>query len=107
MTTLDFIMAFESGEASPTEIVEGFSELVKSGMAWSLQGFYGRTATALIEDGYLDSDGTILKIDRRVGQLLIGCRDRDYAPALSDRRAQSQACCEHRSPARWRFESVP
>ncbi len=55
------IMAFESGELSPNQIVDLFSELLKNGHAWSLQGLYGRTATDLIEAGYLDRTGKILK----------------------------------------------
>ena len=37
-----------------------FSELVRTGRAWSLQGFYGRTAAALIDAGVLDKKGNIL-----------------------------------------------
>ena len=44
-------MAFEGGEISDEELVKGFQNLIDSGMAWTLQGSYGRTATALIEQG--------------------------------------------------------
>ncbi len=50
--TVSFIIAFEGGELSDEEIIEGFQHLIDSGLAWSLQGFYGRTAQALIEAGY-------------------------------------------------------
>ena len=60
MTTLDFIIAFESGEVTDQECIEGFAQLVKSGLAWSLQGTYGRTAVALIEAGLIDRDGNVL-----------------------------------------------
>jgi hypothetical protein len=43
--------------------VELFSELIKNGMAWTLQGNYGRTAKALIDAGYLNKEGDILKFD--------------------------------------------
>ncbi len=47
-----FIMAFEGGDlASEEELVEGFQHLIDSGHAWTLQGFYGRTAAALIDAG--------------------------------------------------------
>lgn len=47
-----FIMDYESGEAGETETIEGFQHLIDSGMAWTLQGSYGRTAIALIDAGY-------------------------------------------------------
>ena len=58
---VDQIMEYESGMLSDPETLEMFSEMVKSGTAWSLQGHYGRTASALIEDGWLNREGDILK----------------------------------------------
>ena len=55
------IIAYESGELDANGTLNLFSKLVKSGMAWSLQGSYGRAATALIENGYLNKQGEILK----------------------------------------------
>lgn len=46
------ILAYESGELSDPEIVEFFQHLIDSGLAWQLQGHYGRAARALIIDGY-------------------------------------------------------
>lgn len=54
------IMAYEDGELDTTEIVQLFSKLIKSGMAWQLQGMYGRQAMTLINSGYLDKEGNIL-----------------------------------------------
>lgn len=54
------IMAFEAGELAGQAVVMLFSELIKSGMAWTLQGFYGRTARDLIEAGMLDREGNIV-----------------------------------------------
>lgn len=45
------IIAFEMGELDHDETVELFQHLVDTGMAWTLQGSYGRTAKALIEAG--------------------------------------------------------
>jgi len=55
------IMEYEAGDLSAEKTLELFSSLIKSGMAWSLQGHYGRTATALIEAGWLSREGEILK----------------------------------------------
>lgn len=61
MKNIDKIIAYEQGELSDNETIELFGDLIKSGMAWSLQGHYGRTAEALIEQGYIDNKGKILK----------------------------------------------
>lgn len=53
------IITYESGKLSDEETVELFSMLVKSGMAWSLQGHYGRIATDMIESGVLNEAGEI------------------------------------------------
>ena len=45
-TTLD---EFESVEEAQ---IAAFQELINTGMAWQLQGFFGRTAAALIDAGH-------------------------------------------------------
>lgn len=50
------IIAYESGELGEPEIIELFQYLVDTGMAWTLQGSYGRMAQALIDAGRV-SDG--------------------------------------------------
>lgn len=48
------IIAYESGDMDTEEqLIELFQYLVDTGLAWQLQGHYGRTATALLDDGYL------------------------------------------------------
>lgn len=49
------IIAFESGDMSHEEIIALFQKLIDSGLAWQLQGRYGRTAQALINAGYCHS----------------------------------------------------
>jgi len=51
---------YENGKLDEIQSLILFSELVKSGLAWQLQGHYGRTAKALIEGGFLEFDGTII-----------------------------------------------
>ena len=48
---IDFILAFENGEASEEEIIKNFQDGINDGSVWHLQGFYGRTAKALIDEG--------------------------------------------------------
>lgn len=52
---LDKIIAYESGELDDGDTVELFQELVDSGLAWKLQGHYGRTAMELIDAGMITS----------------------------------------------------
>ena len=51
---LNRIMRYESGEMiDDNEVFALFQELVNTGLAWKLQGHYGRQAKALIEQGYV------------------------------------------------------
>ena len=50
---LEKIGAYESGDMSQDEEVGFFQELVDSGMAWHLQGHYGRHAMYLAEAGLI------------------------------------------------------
>ena len=53
---IDNIMAFESGELDEQQTIELFQGLIDSGLAWKLQGSYGRTARSLIEAGLCISE---------------------------------------------------
>ena len=53
MDEIDKIIAYEQGELSIEETIELFQTLLNTGLVWKLQGHYGRTAQALIEEGYI------------------------------------------------------
>jgi hypothetical protein len=52
MVNVDDIVAYENDELELDEIVSLFQQLIDSGVAWRLQGSYGRTAKTLIETGW-------------------------------------------------------
>mgnify|MGYP001573812725 CR=1 FL=1 len=45
------IIAYEEGDMTDEEIVTFFQRLIDSGLAWTLQGSYGRQAEYLIKIG--------------------------------------------------------
>jgi len=47
-----FMIDYEDGCLKRDDIVDGFQNLIDSGIVWQLQGFYGRMARNLIDDGY-------------------------------------------------------
>lgn len=48
---IDDIIAYENGDLGEDEIIALFQTLIDNGMAWTLQGHYGRTANDLIDAG--------------------------------------------------------
>jgi len=45
------IIEYESGDMDIDAMIEFFQDLIDSGLAWTLQGHYGRTAKELIDSG--------------------------------------------------------
>jgi hypothetical protein len=45
------VIAYEQGRLDEDETIELFQTLIDNGMAWKLQGHYGRVATDLIYRG--------------------------------------------------------
>lgn len=55
------IMDYEQGDLNNKDTLVLFAHLIKSGQAWGLQGHYGRMSRNLIDNGYINSKGKILK----------------------------------------------
>jgi hypothetical protein len=51
MDLVNNIVDWENGEMDDTREDSFFQELVNSGMAWQLQGMYGRRAMQLLAEG--------------------------------------------------------
>lgn len=63
MTNYDacaIVEGFCGYEPTTEETIEAWSHLIKTGAAWSLQGWYGRTANQLISEGVIAPNGDIL-----------------------------------------------
>jgi hypothetical protein len=49
--TLSTLIRYEEGDLTYDETLEFFQHLIDTGLAWQLQGHYGRTAAYLISEG--------------------------------------------------------
>ena len=47
------IIAYEQDRLTPDETVVLFQELLDSGIVWDLQGHYGHTAYAMLDEGLI------------------------------------------------------
>jgi len=48
---IEKIIDFENGNMTEEETIDFFQNIIDSGLVWELQGFYGRMASNLIEEG--------------------------------------------------------
>ena len=51
----------EGEDATPDEQMDAWAYLIKTGTAYKLQGWFGRTANHLIDNAWISKDGNVLK----------------------------------------------
>lgn len=51
------IVDYENGDLDDEQVIKFFQRLVDTGLAWSLQGSYGRAAARLLDRGLIQSGG--------------------------------------------------
>lgn len=54
---VSIIEDFNSGDYTDEQLLEAWQYLVDTGIVWQLQGYYGRTAMQLIEQGLITLGG--------------------------------------------------
>ena len=57
MDLVNKVIDWENGDMSEDDETQFFQELVNTGMAWKLQGMYGRRAMQLIREGKVYQHG--------------------------------------------------
>ena len=86
-----FVMGYESGDITENQFIDGFQQLIDSGLVWKLQGRYGRTAADLIRAGKCTDthdmvtilpptslDGTVLRNTRGDRNIHCECENSGY-----------------------------
>lgn len=53
------LIEYETGEMNEVDVVNLFAHLIRTKVAWQLQGHYGRTANSFIQDGLIDEFGNL------------------------------------------------
>ena len=61
MNLAERVLLYETDQMSEQEMISLFQDLVDTGMAWKLQGHYGRTATILLDAGVIAPPEDVLR----------------------------------------------
>lgn len=67
---VDRISEFEEGDLSLSMTLELFADLISTGLAWGLQGSYGRTARSFIESGMITQYGKVTDYGREIAEAI-------------------------------------
>ena len=59
MDLMQRVVEYESEDHSLEWIVQLFADLIATGLAWQLQGRYGREAKAMIDEGIITVQGDV------------------------------------------------
>ena len=58
--SVETLIAYEQGELDGQQTIDFFAGLIRSGMAYRLQGSYGRAADFFVRNGIISDTGEIL-----------------------------------------------
>ena len=73
-TFIEKLGAYENDEMDQDEIIKFFQEMVDDGIAWKLQGHYGRVADVLIESGLVkEAEQPFIETTVEVGEVNLFC----------------------------------
>ena len=61
MNLAERVLLYETDQMSEQEMISLFQDLVDTGMAWKLQGHYGRTAMILLDAGVIAPPEDVLR----------------------------------------------
>ena len=59
MSLMERVIAYETEHHDLEWIVQFFADLIATGLAWQLQGHYGREAKAYIDNGLISVQGDV------------------------------------------------
>lgn len=59
MNLMERVVQYETEPQDLDWVIQFFADLIATGLAWQLQGHYGREAKAIIDEGIINTKGEI------------------------------------------------